>query len=390
MVFADMKLDDLLALLVNHPQIERIVFVVCDVHNVKMAAKLAKAVKLESGFEGKLEFARDFHSRETPLNHEEIFQVVNSFDQEEIIFLQEIPVCDETWIAFVIAPTFGSLEKFKNAGLCFLALGHNFGASSVTKNTNSCAKDYEAFSPAIFEQINNPVSMNNFGSYSKGEEGGPFTIQQIEELAKKFPIVKKLMTYGIKNVTYFLGKQVVKFAESTGNYDFNKPSKPADDAEADEKEIYAGALESYKSRKERAIKDHQSQITKKRDAFVPFLLEQVIPSYLKSLKGNEDKTDEEIQKMLPKVEGDKTINPTGSYLDRVLLNMTNGIGLECTDLQHILHIFFTDEKYFQKGTIVKNKKRGFAEFQAEENGKVLFPVDLKRARNDENINKLLE
>ncbi len=176
----------------------------------------------------------------------------------------------------------------------------------------------------------------------------------------------------------------MKFGESTGNYDFNKPVSPAEDAE-----IYARELEAYKSRKERAIKDHQAQIIKKRDAFVPFLLEQVIPDYIKALKGNEEKTEEEIQQMLPKVEGDKIINPTGSYLDRVLLNMTNGINLECTDLQHIMHILFTDEKYFQKGTIVKNNKRGFAEFQEGENGNVLFPVDIKRARNKENLQSLI-
>ena len=362
-IFSDLKADDALSLLQNYENVNHIIIIICDVKNVEKAARFASTVKHQSGYRGKLEFACDFHKRDLPLQHENIFE---KFSEPSIEFLKILPVFGDEWAVFVLAPTFGSFDHWKNAGLAFIALGHNFNASSRTKGICSC-DDYDGFTADEFDEIKNPVSLNNFGSFVKGQEGGPYKVSQIEKLASHFSVVEHIIPFALQNTVYFIAKQIVKFAILTKSYtDFNKPEQDAPQAEKD----------AYDNRIAKSIADHQVKILENRNAFTPFLVEQVIPAYLKSKEKDPSK--------IPSFDaGGNIVNPTGTYLDRVLKQLVYGFNIESTDFQQVL-VIANENASFSRGKMVQKSYITFENSSAEDetapcaDGKVFFGQNLTK------------
>lgn len=370
-VYTDLKFDDILCLyeLFSNYKFDIVQIVICDVKDVKGAAKFAKMAAKEFRFQGKLLIARDFHERAKALQHEEIFQVAKCEDPVELSAL--VP-CDKDWLAIQIAPTFGSFSFYKNAGSAFVAMGHNFDASSHQRNI--CSSDqYKSFTSSEFQEFLNPVmTHNNRGAYAQGHEGGGYSVSQLQFLFDTFPILKNSKGFALSNTNYFKAKQTLKFAFKAGlAEEFGIPDP-----------------KSAKKEFEKMVHEWKDNLLGCHSFYYDLLKDKVYPVLL-AKQAEKDNCD---VKPIPTWDTEAVcmVNPSHeTYLDRVFKQMIpGGPGdlLECTDYQQVtavLRALICNESLFKSGFVSQNVKFGFNEFyESKLTRKALCPQGLKRTDID--------
>ena len=362
-ILTDLKWDDILAIFgaCTCGYFDVIQIVICDVKDVQGAAKKVVQVTKDFGFKGELLIARDFHKRTVALQHEEIF---DAQDESEVKLSPIVP-CDNTWVAAQLAPTFGSFEYYRKAQIPFLAMGHNFDASSHTRGICSCDEGYTKFTAMDFFKFENPpYTHNNRGAYAHGHEGGGYSAKQLQYLFDTYSSLASAKKFALSNTNYFKAKQTLKAMQKAGLSE--KYSIPS------EKAAFEAMIQEYK---EKLMGDNTY--------YYKVLAEEVYPALFPG-------------KPIPSwdAENECMVNPSkNSYLDRVFKQMMpDGPGdlLECTDGQQLGYLL-RKGSVFYTGFITEDTSLGFNTFTASELSHMAnCPQNLKRDDIDSLLDELVE
>lgn len=255
--------------------------------------------------------------REEAHDWEKIFDVTS---QDAPDFLP-LPPCTGTETVYCFAP-YSKAAHFKDAACFIVAMGHNLNSSGISVDELASFKNLK--------------TLNNFESYPVGLEGGRNTYEQAQHLAKSSPTLQRSLPYALNNSVQFMAKQLTKFANGEkGGEPFPDP-KPKD-------EVY----QTLKENNTEALRDYAKAV-------------------FKHFSG------EELQ-----VGPLGVLNPTETYLDRVVDQIFNGIMVECSDAQHAAGIDIGDQV---PGRLIEEETKFGKEirFKADPQGKAKCVKNLTR------------
>jgi hypothetical protein len=280
----DVKLDDILAfmlLLRALKDSDEIKVVISDVNDTAGAAQILLGIHDEMARRTGLAPKLSFHVgdvRERPHPHEKMFKLSPA---SQVATQAVCPEASTEDVVFWMAPFTGAL-KFAKAREVFISMGHNLNSSGLSIE-ELC-------------RIDNLVTMNNFQSYPKGEEGGRVTEAELTKIKGISSLFDKCVPFGLDNSIDFIGKQLYKFAcGDKGGVQSHPSPRSADDVVSVFRE------------------DRESLIPYAKEVFQCFTGEPLCLDAKGFIK-----------------------NPSNTYLDRVVEQIIKGVQLEVTDGQHML------------------------------------------------------
>jgi len=331
----------------------KIQFVCSHVHDMEGLGSLCVRAVCESGYKGEVTYVKGrFHLDEKDQhNHEEMFRIAKGSEYPfEWSSMVEVT---EDWAVLIFAPfRFQKETSFANAGLVFQALGHNFVTSKKA--------DGKPFGP---EDVH--VSMNNIVSYEGKGEGGRFFLKEMQQFFDSFPIMKDAQSFALRDSLRFIGKQLAK----------ELARQLQDDSCESSKDDSVSALMAKHDMTSVKVTEESDFIKKwtqtfanmiegNRLNFLALLNQDIFPKLLEG-------------KALPYFDENGIFyNPTKTYFDRILFQLTYGIQLECTDLQHMMVLWKLWSK-FVPGYFKENEKTQRVEFfPKEDSNKGLMAMGL--------------